>query len=60
MSKTVSVFFDTNILETYHSDDENIYADIVVRINNDKLIIRVEYNSVANEISGEYIDQFEE
>lgn len=45
---------------TYHSDDENIYADIVVRINNDKLIIRVEYNSIANEISGEYIDQFEE
>ena len=45
---------------TYHSDDENIYADIVGRINNDKLIIRVEYNSIANEISGEYIDQFEE
>lgn len=57
-------FDDYNFIKiisgTYHSDEENIYADIVVRINNDKLIIRVEYNRVANEIAAEYIDQFEE
>lgn len=45
---------------TYRSDEETIYADIVVRINNDKLIIHVEYNRIANEIAAEYIDQYEE
>lgn len=45
---------------TYRSDEENMYADIVVRINDDKLVIHVEYNRIANEITAEYIGPFEE
>ena len=57
-------FDDYNFIKiipgTYRSDEETIYADIVVRINNDKLIIHVEYNRIANEIAAEYMDQYEE
>lgn len=52
--------FVRTIPGSYHSDEENLYADIIIRVNNDKLILHVEYNRIANEISAEYVDQYEE
>lgn len=44
---------------TYRINEEYICADIIVRINDDKLRIHVEYNYIANEVSAEFIDQCE-